>query len=187
MWVYYTPVLQVLEFFPCTEEGWKEAQTVEKRLIKPDLNNPLCLNENCGGILSLESCQKGAKVTLNTLHSEKDEQGRSVHGVNSVKNLEKIHDAKDDSGKSVHAVSAGKQTHREKDEFGRSVHGLQSADRIHAQKDEQGRSVTAVKSMEKVNSQRFRCEVTGHVSNPGGLSRYQVKRGIDTSKRVRVQ
>jgi hypothetical protein len=187
VWDYYTPVLQILEVFPYTQEGWEEAQTVEKRLIRPDLNNPMCLNENCGGILSLDSCQKGAKITLNALHSEKDDQGRSVHGVNSAKNLMKIHETKNEFGKSVHAVNAGKQTHKERDEFGRSVHGLRSSDRIHAEKDEQGRSVTAVKSMEKVNSQRFRCEVTGHISNSGGLSRYQMKRGIDTSQRVRVQ
>ena len=34
--------------------------------------------------------------------------------------------------------------------------------------------------------QQWQCLVTGHVSNPGNLSKYQKARGIDTSMRVRV-
>jgi hypothetical protein len=37
-----------------------------------------------------------------------------------------------------------------------------------------------------VNSQKWKCLATGHVSNPGALSRYQKARGIDTSLRERV-
>jgi hypothetical protein len=37
------------------------------------------------------------------------------------------------------------------------------------------------------NSQKWQCTVTGYVSNPGGLSQYQKKRGIDTSNRIRIQ
>ena len=57
MWEFYTPRVQVLELFDC----WDDALLVEKRIISPDLNNPLCLNEHCGGHLSLESCKKGGK------------------------------------------------------------------------------------------------------------------------------
>jgi hypothetical protein len=186
MWEFYTPRITILETFPRTTKGWEEAQQAEKRLIKPDLNNPLCLNENCGGLLSVESCQKGAQVTLERLHSQKDEAGRSLHGVKSIVNLQDIHNEKNEQGKSRHAVKAGQATHREKDELGRSKHGLKSAERIHAIKDDKGRSVVAVSSMEKVNAQKYMCTVTGHVSNAGGLSRYQIKRGIDTSLRLRL-
>ena len=55
MWEFYTPEIQVLEVF----EDWEEALRVEKSLIKPDLNNPRCLNEHCGGHLSIESRIKG--------------------------------------------------------------------------------------------------------------------------------
>jgi hypothetical protein len=37
------------------------------------------------------------------------------------------------------------------------------------------------------NFQRWKCLVTGHISNPGGLTTYQKKRGIDTSQRIRVE
>jgi hypothetical protein len=53
MWEFYTPRIQILEFFANTDEGWKEATEVELRLIRPDLNSPLCLNEACGGKTSL--------------------------------------------------------------------------------------------------------------------------------------
>jgi hypothetical protein len=59
MWDFYTPKIQILEFFPYTEEGWKQANLVEDRLIKPDLNDPLCLNEGCGARVSREAAQRG--------------------------------------------------------------------------------------------------------------------------------
>ncbi len=37
-----------------------------------------------------------------------------------------------------------------------------------------------------VNYQRWKCTVTGHISNPGGLSSWQNKRGIPTSMRMRI-
>jgi hypothetical protein len=37
------------------------------------------------------------------------------------------------------------------------------------------------------SSQRWMCLETGYVSNPGGLSNYQRKRGIDTSQRKRIE
>jgi hypothetical protein len=60
MWEFYTPEIQILEFF----EDWEEALRIEKSLIKPDLNNPLCLNEHCGGYLSIESCKKGGSKAV---------------------------------------------------------------------------------------------------------------------------
>ena len=37
------------------------------------------------------------------------------------------------------------------------------------------------------SSQRWKCLVTGHISNAGSLTLYQRARGIDTSQRVRVE
>ena len=84
------------------------------------------------------------------------------------------------------AAENGRKTmriiHSAKDENGRSVQGVKNAERLHREKDELGRSITAM----KVNSQQWKCLVTGHISNSGGLSAYQNKRNIDTSRRVRV-
>ena len=38
-----------------------------------------------------------------------------------------------------------------------------------------------------INSQKWECTITGYVSNPGGLTKYQRARGIDTSLRVKLQ
>lgn len=54
---------------------------MEDRLILPDLNNPLCLNEALGGAYSLDSCSLGGKVASEILHSSKTEDGKSVQAV----------------------------------------------------------------------------------------------------------
>jgi hypothetical protein len=117
-WEFYTPNLQICEVFPYTNEGWTQARKIEDSCILPDLNNPLCLNEHVGGLMSLEAYSKGGKIS----HKEKDELGRSALG---VKNAEKVH--------------------KEKDEFGRSIRGVEAAERLHKEKDERGKSVNSTK------------------------------------------
>ena len=67
MWDFYTPSSQILELFPYTEEGWKDANAIERRLIYPDLNNPLCLNENCAGAMSWEVLSKNGSNAIKKL------------------------------------------------------------------------------------------------------------------------
>jgi hypothetical protein len=63
-WEFYTPKKQILEIFPYTDEGWIEAQKVEKKLIKPYYNiDKWCLNESCGGIISLKILRKSGKIS----------------------------------------------------------------------------------------------------------------------------
>jgi hypothetical protein len=67
MWNFYTPKKQILETFEYNDEGWKEAQEVEKRLIKPFYNIDLyCLNENVGGFVSLKTISETGKKLYNT-------------------------------------------------------------------------------------------------------------------------
>lgn len=61
-WEHYTPQKEILKEFPCTDEGWIEANEEERSLIKPVYNtDPYCLNENCGGIISLEVSREVGK------------------------------------------------------------------------------------------------------------------------------
>ena len=141
MWEFYTPKIQILEFFPFTDEGWEQACAVEKRLILPDLNNPLCLNENCGGHISLvilrESSKKLHRKRLpdgrsalgvylaNQSHKEKTEEGKSKHAIEmGKKGSEQTHKVKNEEGKSVNAVRVGLITMQEKNEDGKSVHAV---------------------------------------------------------------
>ena len=71
VWEHYTPKMQVLELFPFSDEGWKQALAVEARLIAPDLDNPLCLNESCGAQMSLEIRRRNAKRVV--------EEGKGIH------------------------------------------------------------------------------------------------------------
>jgi hypothetical protein len=62
-WDFYTPKKQILQLFDFTDEGWIESQEVEKRLIKPVYNtDKWCLNEHCGGLISLEVLSKAGKL-----------------------------------------------------------------------------------------------------------------------------
>ena len=58
-WKLYTPNKQILEIFDYSDEGWLEAQEVESRIIKPIYQtDKWCLNENCGGKISILSSRK---------------------------------------------------------------------------------------------------------------------------------
>jgi hypothetical protein len=81
MWEFYTPKIQILEVFPFTDEGWKEALVIEKRLIRPDLNKSLCLNEGCGMGVSLEVSRKNGARLKEEVHREKDLDGTSLHAI----------------------------------------------------------------------------------------------------------
>jgi hypothetical protein len=62
VWDFYTPKKQILQLFDFTDEGWLQAQEVETRLIKPFFNtDKWCLNESCGGIISLDVKRKTGK------------------------------------------------------------------------------------------------------------------------------
>ena len=55
IWDFYDCEIQILEWF----ESWEEATEVEKRLIRQFLHDPNCLNEHCGGNLSLVAVRRG--------------------------------------------------------------------------------------------------------------------------------
>jgi hypothetical protein len=166
MWDFYTPYLQICEEFSYTDEGWAEALGVEKRLISPDLNNVLCLNEACAGVYSLEALRRsGAKVAAMLLQ-DRDELGKPKHyvamgkasaanpenrersrlrGVEGVKHMnEVIHFEKNEEGKSLHALRLNEALHRDKDENGKSLHALN----LHKEKDETGKSLHAKRMAE---------------------------------------
>jgi hypothetical protein len=65
-------------------------------------------------------------------------------------------------------------------ELGIGIHG-----RTKEQMTEDGKKGGKIGG-KKTSSQKWKCTETGFVSTSGALSRYQNKRGIDTSKRVRI-
>ena len=139
-WEFYTPVRQILEVFDHTEAGWKQANNNERKLILPDLNNPLCLNECCAGVMSLATYkQNGVR-----LHQNKNQFGQSI---NAIKGGQiggmVIHLEKGPDGKSIHAVEAANASHSEKDSLGRSLKALKMLEKRDSQKNEEGKSAKA--------------------------------------------
>lgn len=64
------------------------------------------------------------------------------------------------------------------------IHGRTKEQRVEDAR--KGGLIGGSKGGKKTNSQKWMCEETGYISNPGALSNYQRKRGIDTSKRRRL-
>jgi hypothetical protein len=94
-WELYTPKKQILQLFDFTDDGWIEAQEVEKRIITPVLNEEWCLNENIGGIMSMNiksvagkiAGQKTYQLKLG-LHSLSKEEKREVAKLGGKKSYE---------------------------------------------------------------------------------------------------
>jgi hypothetical protein len=156
----------------------------------------------------LEKDEKGRSVFAvkgaEACHNEKSPEGKSLQG---IKNADRLNREKNEEGKSVNAVKAGKSStsqkgkdgksinavkaskfaHSSKDEQGRSLLGIENSKRMHKEKNEEGKSISGVRGARRVNSQKWQCLVTGHVSTPGPLTVYQVKRGIDPSLRLKLK
>ncbi len=203
-WDFYTPKKQILQLFDFTDEGWLNAKLVEDRLIKPFYNtDKWCLNENCGGFISLEICKKagskgGQKSYENlsgffSLPKEQKSEIRKKAGQKSYENFSGIHginlEQRRENGK-----KGGQTVYKN----GIGCFSLTLEQRIDASKkggntNKENRtgvcglsSEELSKAAKKSSTQRWQCTVTGYVSNAGGLSAYQNKRGIDTSNRIRI-
>jgi hypothetical protein len=205
MWEYYTPKIQVLELFPYTDEGWLDAQRVEDRLILPDLNNPLCLNESCGSIRSLLTCSKaGSKGVVKTLE-EKDEKGRSINSLKgatvamergvgvTARTPDKMSEDGRKGGLAGGASNAKNKTGicgRSKEkmtEDGRKAGELGGAATvlnkigIHALSKEQLREQGL-----KVSSQVWESTVDGFRSSAGNVAKHNKSLGYDPKDRIRI-
>jgi hypothetical protein len=156
-WEFYTPKVNVCQEFDYTDEGWKQALQVEKRVILHDWDNPLCLNDACGGTPSLRVLRESGRKTSEILMREKDERGKCKHyvemrrkvknlrsGDNSIRMNEVVHSERNEEGKSLHAIKANEALHRDRDEDGKSLHTL----KLHQQKDDDGKSAHAKKMAE---------------------------------------
>ncbi len=171
---------QILEFF----DDWDTARSVEKRLIDPDLNNPLCLNENSVGGFSLEALRKGGKIGgKNGSREDKVRAGKTGSREDKVR-------AGQIGGKigGKIAVESGRiktMATPESRSKGGKIGGRKNVEsgQLESIRTPESRS----KGAKTTNSQKWKCLVTGHVSSPGSLSNYQKARGIDTSLRERVK
>ena len=168
-WKLYTPQKELIKEFPYTDEGWLEALDFEDSLIEPVYNiDPLCLNEHCGGKVSLDVCRKTGRRNYELglgIHAqtkkERIENGKRGYE-NGLANFSK-----------EERIENGKKSGQRCYELGVGIHALTKEERI-----ENGK---------KTSSQVWECTVTGYRSTPAGLSSYQKARGIDTKNRRRIK
>ena len=166
-WEFYTPNKQILELFDYTEDGYIKSQEVEKRLIKPVLNNKFCLNENVGGIFSLTSCSKAGKIGGK---KTTDIQRKNKTGFYSICEEERKKNGRK-GGLIIGPKTGADNVKLKRGYCGRSKEQM---------------SIDAKKGCSITNFQRWECLVTGFVANPGNLTRYQKKRNIDIKLRKKL-
>ena len=141
-WEFYTPKLDILHYFEPTEEGWNEARLVEDRVIRPDLNDPLCLNEHCGATPSLESMRRGGRNSMRKLLNSLSPEQRSKNA--SRARLSRL----DPEGKDSISSSTIRKQHLVKDENGKSELSVMGAEACHSRRDEKGRSIRTLERHE---------------------------------------
>ena len=186
-WELYTPKKQILQLFDFTDEGWIEAQEVEGRLIRPVFNtDKWCLNESCMGIYSLVQKSKAGKIGGKKLVEEKI----GIFG----RNREDMVETSRKGGKKIYENKLGihgrtKEQMIEDARKGGKIGGKLVGKYLSENKlgmfsiSKEERSEIS----KKVAYQKWKCLETGFVANAGNLAKYQRKRGIDTSKRVRIE
>ena len=202
-WEFYTPKKQILELFDFTDEGYKKCREVEDRLIKPVMDNPWCLNENCGGNISLEVRRKTGiknKELGKGIHAQtKEEQrelGRKIKELGlgiHAQTKEQLSELGRRSGKLTYKLGIGLHGLTPEQRVENAIKGgiisgkktLELGKGIHAQTIEERREL-GKKGGSISGNQRWKCIETGFITNAGNLTKYQKARGIDTSLRERI-
>jgi hypothetical protein len=58
--------------------------------------------------------------------------------------------------------------------------------KLQSEMGKRGGAKSGSENAKKLNNQKWQCTETGYITNPGALTAYQRKRGIDSTKRVRI-
>ena len=225
-WGLYTPKKQILELFDYTDEGWLEAQEIEKRLIQPVFNtDKWCLNENCGGIFSIDILKniglEHIKNNTGIFSLTKDqlsengkkgaakakELGVGVYGMSLEKKSEngrKQGLKNKENGTGVCGIpieqrrEIGRKNGLKNKENGTGIFArtpeqhIENSRKAGLKNKENGTGVCGISKEKlseigrKIASQKWMCLETGHISNAGGLAKFQRAKSIDTSKRKRI-
>lgn len=178
-WEFYTPKKQILQLFSTRHE----AHEIEKRLIRPFLNEKWCLNANVGGVLTLEQYKEIGKRNY--------ELKLGIHGLTKEQRVENARKA----GKRNYELKIGiyARTPEQMTEHGKKsaeVHKKNGTGCFDPNRElvKMGGAAAGRKNVEsghlqQISELKYICLETGFISNANGLLTFQKKNGIDTSKR----
>lgn len=183
VWDFYTPKKQILEFFEFSDKGWLKAQSVETRIIRPVYNTDKhCLNESCGGKISLEILKSCGFIMGNKCKEEK----LGIFSLSKEENdfiRKKGHKTQKEKG--IGFYGKGKDFHIKNGQKAGMNNVILRRGCFSIDKDE--RTLISRNAVKKTNSQRWECCETGYISTSAGVVAYQRGKGIDTSKNNRKQ
>jgi hypothetical protein len=185
-WDFYTPKKQILEVFDYSDEGYEKAIKMEVRLIKPVFNtDKWCLNENCGNSPSLAIRSKNGKIQGN----KNKELKRGVCGISKKDRLLINSKGGKIAGKILYENKKGLFGMTDEDLLKSQIKG----GKIQGNKNKENKlgicgltKEERSKNTKKQMKQKWKCLITGHISNYNALSRFQNNRGIDKSLREMV-
>jgi len=99
-----------------------EASEYEVEMIKKDWQEKLCLNENCGGVISRSSCSKGGLASA--------EKSRGVSRTEEVKaKISEAHKGKKLSKTHIEKLKSAKRPPRSKDAIRKQIQARKNSDR----------------------------------------------------------
>jgi len=203
-WQIYTPQKEILSEFDYTDDGWLQAQEFEKELIRPVYNTDInCLNESCGPRISLAVCRAAARKTNASKTFEQRSEAAKKGRANMTQEqrsecsrkgrVKQLANTTPEQRSAITRKAQASRTPEQRSAIARKAHASRtpeqrsaSARKREASKTPEQRSEVARKAARKAGETKFQCTVTGHISNAGGLARYQRARGIDTTNRVKV-
>lgn len=80
-WKKYTPQKEILQIFDFNDDGWDLARKIEEEYIKPVYNtDPYCLNEHCGGKISLQILRENGRKIGHKISKYLIENKLGIHG-----------------------------------------------------------------------------------------------------------
>jgi len=190
--------------------SFDEMRKLEPKLIKDAWEKfpEFCLNRCAAPSMHTEICKKWGKINGKKLYEEHKgifkltQEQRSENGKKAYKRQKEL-------GIGINFLSKeqlsenGKKGGQKSYELGIGLHGLTPEQKtkrskkngeyirdnklgIFARTSEEISEISKT-SVKITNSQKWMCLETGHISTPGPLTLYQMKRGIDISKRKRIK
>ena len=175
----------------------EQAKERNKKIIEKNKKNKVSIF----GLSSQELSENGKKGGSKT-----KELGIGIHGLTPEERSENAKKYSGIGGKKAYELGLGihgrtKEQMSENGKIGGKIAGKTSGPKtyemkvgVHGRTKEQriedarkGGLTGGSKGAKKTNSQKWECLETGYITNAGALSTYQRARGIDTSKRKRIE